>query len=235
MNDGGGPEEEGRDAVSNAAGILDDVLKYGGEKRSVLSRLRSYRAQIALELSEIHWAFLFANLLLWPLPKEAGGRIRSMFYRRIGLRIGRGTSIGKGLHIEGMGRPYGRLSFGSKCWIRGARFELNERVTVGDRVVISDDCLITTDTHGIGPSAQRFGRLRSRPVTIGDGAWIARKSIVVGVNVGAGSIVASGAVVTKDVPPNTMVGGVPARIIRELPADGGLSDEPDIRDTVATR
>ena len=206
--------------MSDATRILDEVWRQGGEKKSLFSRLRRYRAQLAMELSEVHWAFLIANFILSPLPKEAGGHIRAAVYRRIGIKIGRGTSIGKGLHIEGMGRPYGRLSIGEGCWIRGARFELNEQVTVGNRIVISDDCLITTDTHEVGPPEQRFGRLTSRPVVIGDGAWIARKSMVLGVNVGAGSIVASNAVVTKDVPPNTMVGGVPAKVIRELPTNG---------------
>jgi maltose O-acetyltransferase len=215
--------------------ILDEVLKYRGEKRSLVARLRSYRAQIALELSEVHWALLLANFFLAPLPKEAGGRIRAAAYRLIGLRIGRGTSIGKGMHIEGMGRPYGRLSIGEACWIRAARFELNERVTVGNKVVVSDDCLITTDTHEIGPPEQRFGLLTSRPVVIGDGAWICRKAMVIAANVGAGSIVASNAVVTKDVPPNTMVGGVPARVIRELPADRESVDLSEIDEQVIVR
>jgi maltose O-acetyltransferase len=59
-----------------------------------------------------------------------------------------------------------------------------------------------------------------RPVTIGNGAWLgARCTILPGVNVGEGAIVAAGAVVTHDVPANTMVAGVPARAIRDLSAD----------------
>ncbi len=202
--------------MSEPSKLLDEVLKYSGEKKSPLSRLRSYRAQLALELSEIHWAILFAHALLWPLPKGSFGRIRTAAYRLIGFKIGRGTSIGKGVRIQGMGRPYGRLSIGDKCLIGGAHFQLNETVTIGDRVIIGAECFITTDGHEIGESEQRFGRLKSRPVAIGDGAWIGRRSTIIAVNVGAGSVVASNSVVTKEVPPNTMVGGVPAKIIREL-------------------
>jgi acetyltransferase-like isoleucine patch superfamily enzyme len=144
-----------------------------------------------------------------------------MAYRAVGFKIGRGTSVGKGWHVEGMGRPYGRLTIGERCLIRGARFELNAPVSIGDGVVVSDDVLVTTDIHEIGSSEGRMGRLRSRPLSIGGGCWIGRRSMVLGVNVGAGSIVASGAVVTKDVPANVMVGGVPARVIRELPAGRG--------------
>jgi len=55
-------------------------------------------------------------------------------------------------------------------------------------------------------------------VTIGDGCWIGlRATILPGVSIGPGSIVGAGAVVADDVPPNTHVEGVPARVIRELP------------------
>ena len=99
-----------------------------------------------------------------PLPKEAGGLLRVLAYRRIGIRIGKGTYIGKGWHIEGMGKPYGRLTIGERCFLRGVRFELNCPVTVGDRVSISDGVLISTDGHEIGPSEQRMGHIRSRPM-----------------------------------------------------------------------
>ena len=59
--------------------------------------------------------------------------------------------------------------------------------------------------------------------------------MVIAASVGAGSIVASSAVVTKDVPPNTMVGGVPARVIRELPADREWVDLKEIDEQVIIR
>ncbi|MGD0765944.1 MAG: acyltransferase [Dehalococcoidia bacterium] len=211
----------GQDGASEGLRFLEDVYRYSGGKRSLLEHLKSIRAQMALELSEMHWAFLLANALLAPIPKEAGGRLRPLVYRMIGIRIGRGTCIGKGWHIEGMGRPYGRLTIGEHCYIRGVRFELNAPIRIGNRVVVSDGVLITTDRHEVGSPQQRMGHIRSRPVTIGDGAWVQRQAMVLGVDVGAGAIVGSGAVVTKDVPPNTFVAGVPARIVRELPVDSG--------------
>ena len=56
-----------------------------------------------------------------------------------------------------------------------------------------------------------------KPVRIGDGAWLASRAVVLpGVTVGEGAIVAAGAVVTRSVEPHTLVGGVPARLIRHL-------------------
>jgi acetyltransferase-like isoleucine patch superfamily enzyme len=58
------------------------------------------------------------------------------------------------------------------------------------------------------------------PIIIGDGVWIAsRVTVLPGVFIGDGSVVAAGAVVSRDVAPNTMVAGVPARLVRELEVD----------------
>ena len=80
--------------------------------------------------------------------------------------------------------------------------------------------IIITDDHEIGPPWHRCGDRVARPVVIEDGVWIgARVTLLPGVTIGRGSVVAAGAVVNKDVPPNTLVGGVPARILRTLPGD----------------
>ena len=54
-------------------------------------------------------------------------------------------------------------------------------------------------------------------MTIGDGCWLGARAVVLpGVRIGAGSIVAAGALVTRDVPPNSLVAGVPAKLVRDL-------------------
>jgi acetyltransferase-like isoleucine patch superfamily enzyme len=64
-------------------------------------------------------------------------------------------------------------------------------------------------------------------VTIGDGAWIQRNATVLACNVGAGAVVGTGAIVTKDVPPNTFVAGIPARVVRELPGSGDQAHQEE--------
>jgi acetyltransferase-like isoleucine patch superfamily enzyme len=88
-------------------------------------------------------------------------------------------------------------------------------VTIGDNVLIGPRVNLTSENHPLEPSGR--GSLIGLPVTIGNNVWIgAAATILPGVTVGENSIVAAGAVVTKNVPPNTIVAGVPAKIIRKL-------------------
>ncbi len=82
---------------------------------------------------------------------------------------------------------------------------------------LGHEVAILSATHEIAGPDQRAGHTIGRPVTVERGAWIgARATMLGGVTIGAGSIVAAGAVVARSTKPNTVVGGVPARELREL-------------------
>lgn len=85
---------------------------------------------------------------------------------------------------------------------------------IADDVMIGPNVSIITTGHPLDPSERRAAVI-AKPVVIERNVWIAAGAIIIGgVTVGENSVVAAGAVVTKDVPPNTLVGGNPARIIR---------------------
>jgi len=82
-------------------------------------------------------------------------------------------------------------------------------------VLIGHNAVIATLNHNMDP-AQRANLLPA-PVHIGNDVWMgANVTVLPGVTIGDGAVIAAGAVVTKDVAPNTVVGGVPAKLIKEL-------------------
>ena len=93
-------------------------------------------------------------------------------------------------------------------------------VYIGNHVMIGPNTLITTVGHPLSPKARRSYMAKAAPVRIGNDVWIGGNvTILPGVTIGNNVVVAAGAVVTKDVPDNSLVGGVPARLIREIEND----------------
>jgi acetyltransferase-like isoleucine patch superfamily enzyme len=89
-------------------------------------------------------------------------------------------------------------------------------IDIGDEVMIGPNVSLITSGHPIEPSRRRDG-VTAAPIVIGRNVWLAAGVTVIGgVTIGENSVVAAGAVVTKDVPPNTLVGGNPAQVIRSI-------------------
>jgi acetyltransferase-like isoleucine patch superfamily enzyme len=94
-------------------------------------------------------------------------------------------------------------------------------VDIGDHVMIGPNVNIITTGHPVEPS-QRRAYVEGKPIVIANNVWIATGATILGgVTVGENSVVAAGAIVTKDVPPNSFVAGVPAKIIRSLEEEPG--------------
>ncbi|MFZ1397677.1 MAG: acyltransferase [Candidatus Promineifilaceae bacterium] len=165
-----------------------------------------------------HGRILLANLLLKPLPPHMGSRLRTAVLSKIGFHIGPGTLFWGMPRFTGPKNLYSNLTIGQECWFnQGCLFDLGSPITIGDNVALGHEVLLMTGTHHLTGPTRRAGPYTSKPILIEDGAWLgSRATILPGVTVGAGAVVAAGAVVSKDVPPHTLVGGVPARPIRQL-------------------
>ena len=112
---------------------------------------------------------------------------------------------------------YGKnITFGKNVFINsGCKFQDQGGITVGNNVLIGHNVVLATLDHNICVSKR--AELFAAPIVIEDNVWIgANVTVTSGVIIGKGSIVAAGAVVTKDVPEYSIVGGVPAKVIREL-------------------
>lgn len=97
----------------------------------------------------------------------------------------------------------------------GCRFQDQGGITIGDGVLIGHNVMLTTLNHDIDP--RKRSTMHPAPIVIGNNVWIgANATVVPGVTIGDGAIIAAGAVVSKDVPSNVIVGGVPAKIIKKI-------------------
>ncbi|MBQ6421947.1 MAG: sugar O-acetyltransferase [Prevotella sp.] len=93
-------------------------------------------------------------------------------------------------------------------------------VYIGNNVMIGPNTLITTVGHPLSPKARRGYMAKAAPVRIGNDVWLGGNvTILPGVTIGNNVVVAAGAVVNKDVPDNSLVGGVPAKLIRKIEND----------------
>lgn len=139
-----------------------------------------------------------------------------------GIRIGNNVSILSNTIIEctGVMRSIGKgLTIGNNVGIAQNCFiQVRGKVTIGDDVIMGPGVSIFSENHNFDDPdlpVHLQGETR-KGVTIENGAWIGTKSIILdGVRVGRNSIVAAGSIVTRDVPSYSMVGGVPARVMKE--------------------
>jgi acetyltransferase-like isoleucine patch superfamily enzyme len=126
------------------------------------------------------------------------------------IRVGSRTNIYRGTEITGP------VTIGNGCLINRDGY-LRSNTTLGNNVMVGPFTRFVTDSHEVGPSAKRGGANKWPPITVGDGTWIgASVTILGGVNIGKGCIIAAGAVVTSDIPDDCLAGGVPAKVIKPL-------------------
>jgi acetyltransferase-like isoleucine patch superfamily enzyme len=147
-------------------------------------------------------------------------------------------TIGAHTHVKGEILTFGhggKIRIGEYCFVgEHSRIWSAKDIAIGDRVLISHNVNIFDNaTHPVSAKErhQQFRQiitsghprridLAERPVIIENDALIGCMSLILaGVTIGEGAIIGAGSVVTKDVPPYTIVGGNPARVIREIPPD----------------
>lgn len=153
------------------------------------------------------------------LPRfRISDRLRWMLYRFAGVGIAARCEIWGPLVIRPLGGAR-NITIGAGTFVNtNARFGVpKERVTLGNRVQIGPNVSFETVSHGLVYVPGKGRGDVVKPIVVADEVWIGAGAIITGgVTIGRGAVVAAGAVVTRDVAPMTVVGGVPARLLRRI-------------------
>ncbi|MBL7764905.1 MAG: acyltransferase [Chitinophagaceae bacterium] len=137
------------------------------------------------------------------------GRLAAPFFKSCGKRLGLGRNIT-------FYNPSG-LDIGDDVYIAyGCWFNATGGIQIADEVLFGPYGVVVTSNHTKTAHSYRFGPSRIEPITIGKGSWIAAHvTILAGVNIGEGVLVAANSVVNKSVVNHQIVGGVPAKVLRD--------------------
>lgn len=196
--------------MSQSEQMLKDGVLKNSERNRVLHAMKRIVAEGLIDLllgfclrSSISRAGIILVTPGWPLPRivNKGGYIEASYARFFpGVRIeclkGAVVTIGRGTYLN---RNTEIVAFGS--------------VTIGNECKIARDVIVMdTDQHPVGNNS-----LKIKPVSIEDRVWIGSRAIILkGVTIGHDSIVGAGAVVTKSIPPHSIVANPAAKIIKSM-------------------
>jgi acetyltransferase-like isoleucine patch superfamily enzyme len=181
------------------------------------------------------------NLLAALVSKGHGlsSRWRNFYYRMLGVRlrgyvwmrqieiprnyheieIAAGVSLDRGVVLLCAGPPTGstKIRIGAGTYInRYTMLDAADCLEIGSDCALGPACYVTDHDHGQNPLATPLGQpLVNAPTRLGNGVWLGAHVVVLkGVTIGDRAVVGAGSVVTKDIPPDAVAIGVPARVVR---------------------
>jgi acetyltransferase-like isoleucine patch superfamily enzyme len=157
-------------------------------------------------------------------------------YRKLSIKDGCKLKVGSSSIMEGcisFDRDNAQISIGDRTFIGATNIVCAEKIEIGSDVLIAWGCtLVDHDSHSVNWDSRKndvcawrrgekdWTEVNIKPIKIFDKVWIGFNSIILkGLTIGEGAVVAAGSVVTKDVPPYTIVAGNPAKIIRQIVKD----------------
>jgi maltose O-acetyltransferase len=142
------------------------------------------------------------------------GPLRRQLLEALLGSVGEDTEIRPPLYVD-----YGtHVTIGARCFANFGLVALDvASISIGDDVQIGPDVQLLTPTHPLKPEPRRQKWEAAQPIAIGDNVWLGGGVVVLpGVTIGENTVVGAGSVVTRDLPPNVVAVGNPARVVRSL-------------------
>lgn len=163
------------------------------------------------------------SFFLWlanHLPRlHTADALRALLLRLAGMKVAYPAHIWSPVEVRPIGAA-SRIYIGRDTFINShVRFAARAPggIRIGERVMIGPGCYFETANHALTTDESGRRITLPRPIVVESDVWLgARVTVLPGVHIGRGSVVAAGAVVADDVEPYTLVGGVPARLLRRL-------------------
>ena len=185
---------------------LQDFLAYLNSGRSVSAGSAEHRYMCALSQEALRITAELNNA--YHTPEE----LRVIFSRLTGRPTDYTFTLFPPFYTD-CGK---NLVIGKNVFINsGCKVQDQGGIEIGDGTLIGHNVVLATLNHALAP--ERRGDLIPRPIRIGKNVWIGSNAVILpGVTIGDGAVIAAGAAVTKDVPENSVVGGVPARVLRTI-------------------
>jgi acetyltransferase-like isoleucine patch superfamily enzyme len=157
-----------------------------------------------------------AWLIVKPMPTKVGIGLRYVLLRRLAAECGHIVSVAENVYLF---QP-GNLKMGNNVSIHSMSYiDCSGGITIGDNVSIAHGVTIMSSEHSFNlPGVPiREAPVRFEPVNIGSDVWIgAGAKILAGVTINDRTVIGAGAVVTRDIPSNSVAAGIPARVIRVI-------------------
>ena len=148
------------------------------------------------------------------MAKPGGQEQQSALKELLGTELPEGLTVLSPVYFD-----YGKYThFGKSTFVNhGCYFMDGGTIEIGENVFIGPFCGFYTASHPINHSDRNKGLERALPIKVGDNCWFgANVSVMQGVTIGAGCVIAAGSVVTNDIPENSLVAGVPAAIKKRI-------------------
>ncbi|MCI9170504.1 MAG: sugar O-acetyltransferase [Lawsonibacter sp.] len=185
----------------------DEVLRSMAQREPALAGSPAH--QVMHELAQAALRLTMELNSRYHTPEE----VRELFSQITGKPVDESFALFPPFHTDcGKNITVGKNVFINACCC----FQDQGSITIGDGCLIGHRVVLATINHGFPPEHRKDNYPAA--ITIGQNVWIGSNATVLpGVTVGDGAIIAAGAVVTKDVPANVIVGGVPAKVIKAVP------------------